>query len=233
MPEDVAAELLSIRRRALSLLEEQRAIFGALTPVHITMEIEQTTREIERLMHYSYIYAPQREVAEHERPPKFPGAIVLVSPEDVRQAQHRSQQAAFAAIEYHRPTLRYCWLIATTGEQGSLGAAEWLKEYYQAQGIDVTIWQVHDASSVVETYTLMRSLHAMADHDHRLPARDIVADLTGATKPMSIGMLLACQGRSPVQYMIRQPDQPWRQSRPLLLELTLPDGRATQPSDPL
>jgi hypothetical protein len=223
MPEHFAAELLSIRRRALFHLEEQRARYGVLTPVHITMEIEQTTREIERLMRYSHIYAPRRSVAEHEQPPKSLGIMVLVSPEDIKPDQANSQQAAFAAIKYHRPTLRYCWLIATTGDQGSLSAAQWLKEYYQAKDVDVAIWQVHDASSVVETYTLIRSLLAIAEHDFALPSHQIAADLTGATKPMSIGMLLACQGRSPIQYMIRQPDQPWHTSRPLLLELSLPD----------
>jgi hypothetical protein len=228
MTEDLAAHLLRIRRRALFHLEEQRAIYGALTPVHIALEIEQTKYEIERLMHYSYIYTPLRVVAEHEQPPTFVGAIVLVSPEDIRLDPRTSQQAAFAALQYHRPTLRYCWLIATTGAQGSLGTAEWLKEYYQAEGINAAVWQIHDASSVVETYTLVRSLQAMAEHDHALAAREIVADLTGATKPMSIGMLLACQERSPVQYMVRQPDLPWSRSRPLLLELSMPDSPPTE-----
>ena len=54
-----------------------------------------------------------------------------------------------------------------------------------------------------------------------LQEHEVVADITGATKPMSIGMLLACRGRGPVQYMAHQPAGP---SQPLLLPLAVPNS---------
>lgn len=227
--EDSPLDLLTIHRRKLAYLEEQRTKFGLHTPFHIVDEIKETKRAIEQFMRYSYIYMPQRVVAEHKRPPKSQCAIILVSPEDIQPDQHISEQAAFAAIQYHRATLRLCWLIATSGERGSLSAARWLESYCHAEGIDATYWPINDESSVVETYNLVRWFHSVAEREHGLAAHEIVADLTGATKPMSIGLLLACQGRSPVQYMVRQPGQLWQRSQPLLLELALPIGPPTDP----
>jgi hypothetical protein len=226
MHDDMTAELLSIRRRTLGYLEAQRATMGTLTPAYILLEIAQTTREIERLIAYSYVYVLRRTVLAHERPALFPGAILLVSPEQSAPMQKMLQQAAFEAIDYHRTALRYCWLIATTGEHGSLAAAQWLADYCRARGITAQIWQVNDAAVAEETYNLVRWLYTVEVLASGLQPHEVIADITGATKPMSFGMLLACQGYGPVQYMARQAQGP---SQPLLLHIPQPDG---PPSDP-
>jgi hypothetical protein len=221
MQDNLTAELLKTRRDTLFHLEQQRAAMGIQTPPYILMEIAQATREIERLMSHSYVYMLRREVLAHERPERRPGAILLVSPEQAAPEQKTLQQAAFEAIDYHRAALRHCWLIATTGEHGSLGAAEWLAHFCQARGIAAQVWQVAEASSVEETYNLVQWLYTVEVPASGLQAHEVVADITGATKPMSIGMLLACRGRGPVQYMVRQAQGP---SLPLLLQLALPDA---------
>lgn len=226
MSTNPTAELLQVRRRVLHHLETQQAQMGILTPAHIQLEIEQTRREIERLMHYSYVYRLQRPISAREHPPRFPGAIMLVSTELIEPGQQMLRQAAFEAIDYHRGVLRHCWLIGTTGEQGSLAAAEWLSDHCRRLGINAYVWQVRDASSVVETYQLIQLLYASEIPESQLRDGDVVADITGATKPMSLGMLLACQGRSPVQYMVRPEQGP---SVPVLLELSVPDGPAAEP----
>jgi len=76
MHDDLTAELLRIRRNTLLHLETQRATMGIHTPPYILMEIAQTTREIERLVTHSYVYVLRRQVLEHERPPRLPGAIL-------------------------------------------------------------------------------------------------------------------------------------------------------------
>jgi hypothetical protein len=220
MHDNVAMGLLRIRRQVLAYLEEQHAALGIHTPPHIVLEIAQTKREIERLMTHSYIYVLRREVLAHECPAPSPGAILLVSPEEVDVGQPALKQAAYAAIDYHRVALRHCWLIATSGAHGSLGAAEWLANYCRARGITCQVWQVTDASSVEETYQLVQWLYTVAVPASGLSAHDVIVDITGATKPMSIGTLLACQGRVPVQYMVRQEQGP---ALPLLLPATGPE----------
>lgn len=219
MESNPTMELLAIRRRTLQYLEQQRAELGILTPYHIVREIEQTKREIERLMHYSYIYRLEREIAAHERPKPSPGALILVSPEAVEPEQQLLRQGAFDAIDYHRVALRHCWLIGTTGKIGALAAAEWLAGYCRARDIQAHVWQVQDASSLAETYRLIQLLYATEIRESGLRDYEVVADITGATKSMSIGMMLACQGRSAVQYMVRADNQ---MSIPILLDLTLP-----------
>ncbi len=221
MRENVSAELLQIRWRVLAHLEQQRAELGVYTPPYIQLEIERTRQEIELLMHYSYVFTLEREVLENERPQPMHGAIVLVSPEHIEVGQRALQQAAFDAIAYHRTALRHCWLIATTGEHGSLGAAAWLAEYCRPYGITTSIWPVDDPSSVEETFETVRLLYAAMESDAGVPAHDVVADITGATKPMSVGLLRACQGRSPIEYMVRQQQGP---SLPMLLALPTPGG---------
>jgi hypothetical protein len=49
--------------------------------------------------------------------------------------------------------------------------------------------------------------------------REVIADITGATKPMTAGMVLACGRRRPMQYMAFQEHGP---SLPLLLQLAEP-----------
>src|SRR5258706_6729219 len=181
MQDDLTAELLKIRRDTLFHLEQQRAAMGIQTPPYILMELAQTTREIERLMTHSYVYVLRREVLEHERPERRPGAILLVSPEQTAAEQKTLQQAAFEAIDYHRAALRHCWLIATTGEHGSLGAAEWLARYCQARGIAAQVWQVTEASSIEETCNLVRWLYTVEVPASGLHIHGVGGDIPRAT----------------------------------------------------
>ncbi len=68
MTQDVSNEIISLHRRVLAYLEQQRATLGVYTPPYIQLEIEEKTRQIERLMHYSFIFRLRREVLAHERP---------------------------------------------------------------------------------------------------------------------------------------------------------------------
>lgn len=199
-------ELLAIRRRYLHELEKQQATLGVLAPPHIALDMAQARTEIERLLHYSYIFTVQREQRDEERPQLMPGLVALVSPEAVPGGASTLTQAAFHAIDYHRAALRHCWLIASAGDRGSLVAATWLAAYCTQRGITAHVWHVQDAAQIDETLALVRWIYAVAVADAALLPRDVVADLTGGTKPMSIGVWLACQGQAPMQYMVRQPD---------------------------
>lgn len=222
MNPNLSHELLNIRKRHLHELEKQQAHFGLHTPPHITLEIEQLRTEIERLLRYSYVFTLQREVLDQERPPPMPGLVALVSPETVPAGPATLTQAAYHAIDYHRSALRHCWFVASTGERGSLAAAQWLTNYCEQRNIAAQVWQVQDPADTAETFGLVQWLFTVAIPERGLDPQDVIADMTGATKPMSIGMWLACQGNHRVQYMTRQHDG---LSVPLLVRLVHVDPK--------
>jgi hypothetical protein len=218
MSEDATHELLAIRQRRLHYLEKQQALKGIDTEFQIADEIEQIRSEIERLQHYSHIYRLTRVVTEDERPTQMSGLIVLVSPEEILPETRALKQAAFEAIDYHRSVLRACWLIASGGTRSSLTAAIWLANYCSQRAIPSQIWQIQDASSVEEPYNVMQVIYQQELARAKIQPHEVIADITGATKPMSIGVFLACQRVIPVQYMVRPEGE--NVSVPLLIRYT-------------
>lgn len=203
MSEDATTELLAIRRRRLHYLEKQEAKKGIDAEFQIVDEIEQLRSEIDRLQHYSHIYRLVRAVQDDEQPQPMPGLIVLVSPEEISSATQTLKQAAFGAIDHHRSALRACWLIASGGKRSSLAAANWLAQYCIQRHITAQVWQIQDETSVGEAF---KTVQLIVQHElgvAQLQPTDVIADITGATKPMSVGVFLACQHVMQVQYMVR------------------------------
>jgi len=218
MTNDFTHELLLIRQRRLQHLETQRATKGIDTEYQIVAEIEQIRAEIERLKHYSHIYRLSREVRDDERPQPMLGLIALVSPEDIQAGMPSLKQAAFDAIYYHRSSLRICWLIASRGKRSSLATATWLAGYCAQKKIVAQIWQIQNELSVEETFKTVQLIYQQEFVAAQLQAKEVIADITGATKPMSIGVFLACQGVMPVQYMVRPENE--ERSVPFLIRDT-------------
>jgi hypothetical protein len=163
--------------------------------------------------------SPQRLVLDDEMPPRRKGLIALVG---VRSLQ---RDPVADAIEYHlrdvhgRPVLKTCWLVATEGPQGSIGVAQELKETYQERGVEVQIHRLRSAFDLQEAYNLVQ--HIVQDEFANFQPSDIIADITGGTKLMTAGMLLACvsQGLA-MQYMTGgRPD-----IAPCPLEITFEPG---------
>jgi hypothetical protein len=228
MTDRLTNELLRTRRAVLGYLEQQQAQMGGFAPAHIVIEIEQTRSEIARLERHGGGRALQRPVLSDERPPRMAGAILLMSPEPIGDNQVVLEQAAFAAIDYHRGVLRQCWLIASAGEHGSLGAARWLAEYCVAREIAASVWQVSDPMSLAQTYNLAQWLYTVEVPASGLQPEEVIADITGATKPMTIGLLLASQMHGLVEYMVRQSPA---LSLPLLLQQVPAGAPPTDPRD--
>jgi hypothetical protein len=100
--------------------------------------------------------------------------------------------------------LKVCWLIASAGEQGSLPEALRIqKELCDRYGVKAIIREVGDAFySIQESYDLVRTIYEEEVPAQGLTPDQVIADFTGATKPMSGGLLLACtQLGVPMQYM--------------------------------
>jgi hypothetical protein len=148
---------------------------------------------------------PLELVPEEERPPRFPGLIVLVGPG--REGADPTSLSHNPAIEYHLgceeaggAPLRVCWLIATAGEKGSLPVAQEVRQRYQDR-CTLIIRMLRDAFSIEEAHQAIHDIYAQEAAEHSLAPEQIIADFTGGTKPMSAGMVLACQERWPMQYM--------------------------------
>lgn len=150
-------------------------------------------------------------VTERQKPKAYRGLILLVSKGRVDRKPW--EQSAGAAIGYHSGlcdvpgALERCWLIATDGPQGSLQYAREIEEACKELGVRAYVESVADGFSPQETYTLVRQIYAEAKDKFGLEPEEIISDFTGALKPMSIGMALACADQYPMQYMYGgQPD---------------------------
>src|SRR5436309_660958 len=111
-------QLIATKIRRLQEIEKQQAYQGAQTPAAIVMELEDLRREIADLRYQRTQLIFQANHLALEPPPLAHGLILLVS--SLRAGEQLPTHSGYQAIEYHRATLRHCWLIATTGPAGSL-----------------------------------------------------------------------------------------------------------------
>ncbi len=144
-------------------------------------------------------------VPEEERPPRFPGLILLVG---------RGNEEVYAtAIEYHLrgqegegEGLRVCWLIATDGLDGSISIAEQLRQKYKT-ACHVIVCKLNSAFDVKEAYRVVHRIYTHEVEKYGLKPEQVISDFTGGTKPMAAGMVLACQKKWPMQYMVGKPGE--------------------------
>lgn len=136
--------------------------------------------------------------------PPHPGLILLVS---------TNPQAADAdIIAWHQQgaTLRHCWLLASP----SVASSERFRNLKQAlleRNVTPHPVLLEDALRADQVYAKVRDAISEA-----VPVRDawpLIADITGGTKVMTAGLLLACLDAGvPVQYWVTPRD---RQGNPL------------------
>ena len=145
-------------------------------------------------------------VPEEKRPPRFPGLIVLVG--IGRKDVEPEKLSHNPAIEYHLDCeeaggepVRVCWLIATGGVKGSVPVAREVRKRYESRCDKMILHALNSPFDVQEAYHLIRRIYTEEAVEHGLAPEQIIADFTGGTKPMSAGMILACQDRWPMQYM--------------------------------
>ncbi len=209
----IDAQLLAIRQRRLEVLLQQRAAFGELlVPPHIVISIEQTQAEITQLCQERTQQIPRPSELISTTATPAHGLILLISPR--RSTERLEDMASYQAILYHLRQLTHCWLIATTGEGGSLATAQELVRYFPH--VKSTIWQVFDPTHVDETFALVEHIYTTDIPAAGLTAAIVIADITGGSKPMTAGMVLACGSQRTMQYMVYQPEGP---SRPIMLRV--------------
>jgi len=148
---------------------------------------------------------PKVLVSEDKQPAKHRGLILLVG--IGRPGENPLNQSAWKAIEYHLADgqaqgLQTCWLIGSGGAEGSLSVAEKLKQMCEARNVKAQVRSVEDTFGVQETYDLVMRIYRDEAPEAGLGEQEVIADFTGAVKPMSAGMILACGERRPMQYMV-------------------------------
>ena len=146
-------------------------------------------------------------VPQNQRPEKHKGLIVLVSrgrPEDLEN-RIPTNLAEKGAINYHCGTdanaLKVCWLIATSGEEGSQLFAQELENYCVERNIKPVLHVIGDGFDVQETHDVIEKIYKDEAQQNNLTEADIIADFTGGVRTMSAGMVLACRDRRSMEYM--------------------------------
>lgn len=201
-------------RRRLALLEQQAALDGFSADPRLKLEIEDIRKQLAQLPVFDL-------VLEEAKPTSFPGLILLVSPSRFVQSDGSLNQSAYDAIDFHRTVLRHCWLIGSSGEQGSLTVAMEIQQWCRQRKISASVYEITDPTSVQASYDLINWIYREAVPQSGLSEDAVIADITGATKPLTVGMVLACGIRRPMQYMVRQASGP---SLPIRLNYRLSSG---------
>jgi len=106
------------------------------------------------------------------------------------------------AIQYHQPRLEHCWLLVTQQTQAE---ADRLKGQFSGVNFDdVFIPGLYNTQAC---YQAVRDIYQREAPRLGFMPGEIVADITGGTKPMTVGMLLACmEGGYPIEHVPAQYD---------------------------
>lgn len=121
----------------------------------------------------------KRVFGEREGPKRREGLIVMVTP----------APTAKKALEYHLPVLKHLWLITTPEMRNAANELRSHIERHGGHGHMLDLNQEYDAN---QCYALVRSVYEHGAFEAGLASSDVIADMTGGTKPMTAGMVLAC-----------------------------------------
>lgn len=151
-------------------------------------------------------------------PPRFPGLIVTVGVQGTRDVDP-SKLSHINAIEYHLNNersqgerLRVCWLLAS---EDAIGNANEVKKQYEGR-CKMIVKRLDSAFRIQDTYNVVQQIYTTEAVENNLTPEKVLADLTGGTKPISIGMALATQNHYPMQYVYG--GRPDIKSEPILLQ---------------
>src|SRR5205085_1780527 len=133
----------------------------------IQMEIAQIEQEIEQLRAQRQREVVHDVVMREEQPVPMPGLILLIGPGHIFQDPRN--QSALDAIDFHRRTLRICWLL---GSPDSLTVAYEIRDFCSQRSIQAFVWQIDNPySGVQETFDLVDWIYV-----HDIPAKGLRED---------------------------------------------------------
>lgn len=120
-------------------------------------------------------------------PEKHVGLIFLFSREDTLRE----------ALAYHAPVLTHAWLLVTPELQSK--AAEAVQHHPNLRFAVESLPNLYDTRACYQT---VLAVYQNAARNERIDPKRIISDITGGTKPMTMGMILACvQGGYPIEHV--------------------------------
>lgn len=118
--------------------------------------------------------------------------------------------ADMTIIEHHRQALRHCWLIVS---QESEKRGIELSVHLQGQGIDAHTLTIADVWSIDAAFDTVTEAIQASRHNLK-PSKTLIVDITGGTKVMSVGAVLAClEADVPIEYTATHPSSTGARAR--------------------
>jgi hypothetical protein len=200
-------ELIDKWSERLDILRQQVASYGfAQAPAHLILQIREAEKQVEGLVLSRTQSMFDARHLEANPPPLAKGLITAVSMPN--GGQRLEDLASYQAIDYHRRTLRHCWLIATSArnKQSSEPTAYQLKERFERYKLPCSIHIVENGSDPLEIRDCMQKLLQEIELAGEFRNDELICDITSGTKAMTAGMVLACGTKYPMQYMLKYED---------------------------
>lgn len=92
-----------------------------------------------------------------------------------------------AAVQHHLPELRHCWLLVTPERQAEADEAK--KKFNNVTFSDSLIQHLYHSQAC---YEAVKNIFQTDVPRLGFEPKEIIADITGGTKPMTAGMVVAC-----------------------------------------
>ena len=136
---------------------------------------------------YSYWRRNLGPIADIASPRKHEGLIFLFT----------QKETAREAIRHHLPVLKHVWLIVTPQKQAEAG--EIVIDFPEVSFSILPISNLYDTQSC---YNVVRHIYEQGTQDVGISPKNTIADITGGTKPMTMGMIVACiEGGLPIEHV--------------------------------
>jgi hypothetical protein len=126
-------------------------------------------------------------LAAFPHPQKHRGLIFLFSRDDTLRE----------AIEYHQPALEHCWLLVTPEMRDQ--ATSVVSHF---PDLPFTIHPLVDLYDSQACYQTVLDIYQREASRQGISSKQVIADITGGTKPMTMGMIVAClEGDYPIEHV--------------------------------
>jgi hypothetical protein len=169
-------------------------------------EAEKRQQAHRGLIAFVSLYRPGRDSRASKKPEDWQAAAAR-NDYQALDLPHSNLATTIEAIMSHTSQLEHCWLIGTTatdlGVPGSSIYIPALIEYLRHErglkctfhhGPECNLPLDDDALVFTKTLDLVRHVFAQAEKEGEvgLQAQEVIADFTGGTRSMTLGMILAC-----------------------------------------
>ena len=111
------------------------------------------------------------------------------------------QESLSAAVRHHLPTLKRCWLVVTPEKEEE--AVQVIAQLMpDVPGVDFSRLHLTHLNNTEECYSLVKEVFEKLAPANGISPIEVIGDITGGSKTMSIGMMRAClEGAYHMEYV--------------------------------